>query len=112
VLRRREPGDSPNRSEAAGFGDGKPGDSLWDGANCAGPGEDDSHLALQGRQVLVIAIPNGADLGAPEPINQRHDIVKNPFGSDDKVFRLFRTDLKECADLAFDRLKPMCPHEP
>jgi hypothetical protein len=42
--------------------DGKPRDSLWGGANCAGPDEDGSHLALQGRQVLVIAIPNGANL--------------------------------------------------
>jgi hypothetical protein len=99
-------------TQVAECGDGKPRDSLWGGANCAGPGEGGSHLALQGRQVLVIAIPNGADLWAPGPINQRHDIVKNPFGPDDKVFRLLRTDLKECEDLAFDRWKPLRPHEP
>jgi hypothetical protein len=99
-------------TQVAECGDGKPKDSLWGGANCAGPAEDGSHLALQGRQVLVIAIPNGADLWAPGPINQRHDIVKNPFGSEDKVFRLLRTDLKECEDLAFDRWKPLRPHEP
>ena len=38
---------------------------------------------------------------------QRHGIVKNPFGPDDKLLRRLRTDLKECGDLAFDRWKPL-----
>ena len=99
-------------TQVAECGDGKPRDSLRGGASCAGPGDGGSHLGLEGRQVLVIAIPKGADLWAPGPIDQRHDIVKNPFGPDDKVFRLVRTNLEECEDLAFDRQKPLRPHEP
>jgi hypothetical protein len=38
---------------------------------------------------------------------QRHGIVKNPFGPDDKLFRRLRTDLKDREDLAFDRWKPL-----
>jgi hypothetical protein len=67
---------------------------------------------LQGRQVLVVTIPNGADLWAPGPVEKRHDTVKNPFGADDKTFLLIRTDLSECEDLAFERWKPLRPHEP
>ena len=87
-------------------------DSLQGGAQCVGPQGAATHLALRGRQVLVVAIPNGADLWTPGPVEQRHDTVKNPFGRDDKIFRLVRTDLKECEDLAFDRQKPLRPHEP
>jgi len=92
-------------------GDGTPRDSLRDGAQCAGPGSA-SHLALVGRRTLVISIPDGADLWMPGPVDQRHDVAKNPFGPDDKVFRLERTDLKSCEDLAFDSQKPLRRHEP
>ena len=64
------------------------------------------------RQVLVMTIPNGADLWAPGPVEKRHDTVKNPFDADDKTFLLIRTDLSECKDLAFERWKPLRPHEP
>jgi len=93
-------------------GDGTPKDSLLGGAVCAGPGEKASHLALDGDTVLVMRIPAGVDLWAPGPIDQRHDTVKNPFGPDDTEFRLVRTGLKQCEDLAFDRQKPLRPHEP
>ena len=93
-------------------GDGKPKDSVRGGANCAGPGDAGSHLGLEGRRVLVVTIPGGADLWAPGPKDQHHDTVKNPFGPDDTVFRLTRTDVKQCDDLAFDRQKPLRPHEP
>jgi hypothetical protein len=93
-------------------GDGTPKDSLRGGAHCAGPQSASARLALQGRRVLVVTLPEGADLWTPGPVDQRHDTVKNPFGSDDKVFRLVRTDLKECEDLAFDRQRPLRPHEP
>ena len=68
--------------------------------------------ALDGDSVLVMSIPGGADLWAPGPIDQHHDMVKNPFGTDDTSFRLVRTDLKECEDLAFNRQKPLRAHEP
>jgi hypothetical protein len=93
-------------------GEGKVRDSLRGGAYCAGPGDQGAHLRLQGRQVLVVTIPNGADLWAPGPVEKRHDTVKNPFGADDKTFLLIRTDLSECEDLAFERWKPLRPHEP
>ena len=93
-------------------GDGTPRDSLLGGAVCAGPGEQASHLAMDGDTVLVMRIPGGADLWAPGPIEQRHDTVENPFGPDDAEFRLVRTALRQCEDLAFDRQKPLRPHEP
>ena len=93
-------------------GDGTPKDSLRSGANCAGPGDAGSHLALDGQKVVVMTIPGGADLWMPGPVDKRHDTVKNPFGPDDRVFRLIRTDLKQCEDLAFSRQKPLRPHEP
>ncbi len=93
-------------------GDGTPKDSLRGGAVCAVVGGKDSHLALDGNKVLLMRIPGGADLWSPGPVDQRHDTVKNPFGPDDVVFRLVRTDLKQCEDLAFDRQKPLRPHEP
>lgn len=92
-------------------GDGTPKDSLRGGSVCAGPGDKPSHLALDGNKVLVMTFRGGADLWAPGPIDQRHDTVKNPFGPDDAAFRLARTDLKQCNDLAFDRQKPLRPHE-
>jgi hypothetical protein len=93
-------------------GEGSVRDSLRGGAYCAGPGDPGAHLRLQGRQVLVVTIPNGADLWAPGPVEKHHDTVKNPFGADDKTFLLIRTDLSECEDLAFERWKPLRPHEP
>ena len=93
-------------------GKGRVRDSLRGGAHCAGPGDPGAHFHLQGRQVLVVTIPNGADLWAPGPVEKRHDTVKNPFGADDKTFLLIRTDLSECEDLAFERWKPLRPHEP
>ena len=93
-------------------GEGKTPDSLKGGAYCAGPGDPGAHLGIEGRDVLVLTIPNGADLWAPGPVEQRHDTVKNPFGADDRTFLLVRTSLSECEDLAFDRWKPLRPHEP
>jgi len=93
-------------------GEGRVKDSLRGGAYCAGPGDPGAHLRLQGRQVLVVTLPNGADLWAPGPVDKRHDTVKNPFGADDKTFLLIRTELSECEDLAFERWKPLRPHEP
>ena len=93
-------------------GEGRVKDSLAGGAYCAGPGDPGAHLGLQGRQVLALTIPNGADLWAPGPVEKRHDTVKNPFGDDDKTFLLIRTNLSECEDLAFERWKPLRPHEP
>jgi len=93
-------------------GDGRPKDSLSGGASCAMVEGTTSHLALDGDDVLVMRIPGGADLWAPGPKTQRADTVKNPFGLDDAEFRLVRTDLKQCEDLAFDRQKPLRPHEP
>jgi hypothetical protein len=92
-------------------GDGKPKDSLRDGAVCAMVGGTTAHLAVEGENVLVIRIPGGADLWAPGPKEQRHDTVNNPFGPDDEAFRLQRTHLGQCDDLAFDRQKPLRPHE-
>ena len=93
-------------------GDGPLKDSLRGGAVCAGPGKRPSHLALDGDDVLVMSVPGGADLWAPGPIDQRHETVRNPFGPDDVTFRLPRTDVGHCEDLAFDRQKPLRPHEP
>lgn len=93
-------------------GEGRVRDSLRGGAYCAGPGDRSAHLRLQGPRVLVLTIPNGADLWAPGPVEKRHDTVKNPFGEDDKTFILIRTDLSECEDLAFERWKPLRSHEP
>jgi hypothetical protein len=93
-------------------GEGTVRDTLQSGAHCAGPGDPGAHLGLQGRQVLVVTIPNGADLWAPGPVEKRHDTVRNPFGADDKTFLLIRTELSECEDLAFERWKPLRPHEP
>ena len=93
-------------------GEGRTKDSLVGGAHCAGPGDPGARLRLQGRQVLALTIPNGADLWAPGPVDKRHDAVKNPFGADDKTFLLIRTALSECEDLAFERWKPLRPHEP
>jgi hypothetical protein len=93
-------------------GQGTVRDSLRGGAYCAGPGDPGAHLRLQGRQVLGLTIPNGADLWAPGPVEKRHDTVRNPFGADDKTFLLIRTDLSECEDLAFERWKPLRLHEP
>jgi hypothetical protein len=59
-----------------------------------------------------MSIRSGADLWAPGPFDQHHDIVKDPFGDDDASFRLVRTDLKECEDLAFNRQKPLRAYEP
>jgi hypothetical protein len=92
-------------------GDGTPKDSLRGGSVCAGPGDKPSHLALDRNKSLVMTFRGGADLWAPGPIDQRHDTVKNPFGPGDMAFRLARTDLKQCEDLAFDRQKPLRPHE-
>ena len=93
-------------------GEGRVRDTLRGGASCAGPGDPGAHFRLQGRQVLVMTIPNGADLWAPGPVEKRHDTVKNPFGPDDRTFFLIRTELSECEDLAFERWKPLRPHEP
>ncbi len=84
------------------------------GFECAGPvGSDGNmHLALESDHALRMTIPHGSDLWAPGPIDQRHDIVKNPFGADDKVFRVERAPLAECEDLAFERQKPLRAHEP
>ena len=84
------------------------------GAECAGPvGSDgDMRLALESDRVVVMTIPHGSDLWAPGPVEQRHAVVKNPFGGDDKAFRLVRAPLSECEDLAFERQKPLRPHEP
>ncbi len=87
-------------------------DSRVRGAYCAGPGDKGVHLTLDGKDAVVIAIRGGADLWAPGPIDQRHDTVKNPLGADDKAFRLVRTELKECEDLAFDSDKPLRAREP
>ena len=105
-------GHNETLTGVAECGDGKPKDSSRDGAVCAGPGEKASHLALDRDGALVLRVPGGADLWAPGPIDQRHDTVKNPFGPDDVTFRLVRTDLNQCEDLAFDRQKPLLPHEP
>ncbi|HLW90143.1 MAG TPA: hypothetical protein VKS78_02425 [Roseiarcus sp.] len=107
-------------TSSASCGDGRPKDSLRDGAVCAGPaGAPDAangtarmRVAVAGDHSMVMTIPNGSDLWAPGPIEQRHDVVKNPFGLDDKVFRLDRTDVSQCEDLAFDRQKPLRAHEP
>ena len=93
-------------------GEGRVRDTLRGGAYCAGPGDAGAHLGLQGRQVLVLTIPNGADLWSPGPVEKHHDTVKNPFGADDKTFLLIRTELSECEDLAFERWKPLRRHEP
>ncbi len=82
------------------------------GVHCAGPGDAGMRLALAGRKGITMTIPGGADLWAPGPIDQRHDTIKNPFGPDDVTFRLVRTDLKQCEDLAFDYEKPLRPFEP
>jgi hypothetical protein len=106
-------GRSETLTTVAECGDGKPRDSLRNGAVCAGPkAAGQSHLALQGDRSLLMTIPDGADLWAPGPMDQRHGIVKNPFGPDDKLIRLDRTDLSQCEDLAFDRQKPLRAHEP
>jgi hypothetical protein len=106
-------GRSDVLTSVAECGEGKTKDSLRDGAVCAGPvGSDgDMHLGLDGRSLLM-TIPNGSDLWAPGPVEQRHDTVKNPFGVDDKIFRLDRTNLSQCEDMAFDRQKPLRAHEP
>ena len=93
-------------------GDGTPRDSLHGGAHCVGPAGAATHLALQGRRVLLVTIPDGADLWAPGPVDKHHDTVKNPFGPDDRIFRLIRTDVRQCEDLAFDIQKPLRRHEP
>lgn len=93
-------------------GDGTPKDSLAGGAVCASLGDTAAYLTLDGDTVLVIRIPQGMGLWAPGPIDQRHDTVKNPFGLEDTEFRLVRTGLEQCEDLAFDRQKPLRPHEP
>ena len=99
-------------TSVAECGDGKPADSLRGGAYCAGPGKGPSHLTLDGRDVVLLSMPGGADLWAPGPIDKRHDTVANPFGPDDQAFRLVRTEVRACEDLAFDRWKPLRPHEP
>lgn len=105
-------GRAETLTAVAECGGGKPPDSVRGGARCAGPGDAETRLALAGRQAVVMTIPGGADLWAPGPTDQRHDTVANPFGPDDKAFRLVRTDLKQCEDLAFERQKPLRPHEP
>ena len=84
------------------------------GAECAGPvGSDgDMRLALESDRIVLMTIPHGSDLWAPGPVEQRHNVVKNPFGDDDKAFRLARAPLGECEDLAFERQKPLRAHEP
>jgi hypothetical protein len=84
------------------------------GAECAGPvGSDgDMRLALESDRAVLMTLPHGSDLWAPGPVEQRHEVVKNPFGEDDKTFRLERAPLAECEDLAFERQKPLRPHEP
>jgi hypothetical protein len=99
-------------TQVAECGAGRTRDSLRNGADCAGPGDSGSHLALKGDHILVMTIPAGADLWLPGPIDKRHNVLKNPFGPDDRAFHLERTDLAQCEDLAFDRQKPLCPHEP
>jgi hypothetical protein len=83
-------------------------------AECAGPVGSDGNMqiALEGDRAVLMTIPHGSDLWAPGPIDQRHDVVKNPFGADDKAFRVDRAPLAECEDLAFERQKPLRPHEP
>ena len=97
---------------AAECGDGTPPDSLEGGAHCAGPQDTKMQLALDGRQALVMTLSSGTDLWGPGSVEKRHVMVKNPFGADDRVFRLVRTNLGECEDLAFDRQKPLRSHEP
>jgi hypothetical protein len=84
------------------------------GAECAGPVGSDGNmrLALESDRAVLMTIPHGSDLWAPGPVEQRHAVVKNPFGDDDKAFRLERAPLSECDDLAFERQKPLRPHEP
>jgi len=93
-------------------GDGKPKDSLRGGAVCAIVGGTTAHLTMDGKDTLVMEVPGGVDLWAPGPKEQRHDTVENPFGPDDRVFRLVRTELRRCEDLAFDRQIPLRQHEP
>jgi hypothetical protein len=106
-------GRSDVLTSVAECGEGKTQDSLREGAVCAGPVGSDGEMrvAIEGRSFLM-TIPKGSDLWAPGPVDQRHDTVKNPFGADDKVFRLDRTNLSQCEDMAFDRQKPLRAHEP
>jgi hypothetical protein len=99
-------------TQVAECGDGKPRDSLRGGATCAGPGNAPSHLAVEGPDLLALSIPGGADLWMPGPIDKRHAIAKNPFGPGDVIFRLVRTGVRDCEDLAFDSQKPLRLHEP
>ena len=107
-------GRAETLTSAASCGGARAGETLHDGASCAGPVGSAGHmrLALEGADALIMTIPNGSDLWGPGPIDQRHDVIKNPFGADDKIFRLHRTDVSHCEDLAFDRQKPLRPHEP
>jgi hypothetical protein len=48
----------------------------------------------------------------PGPIDKHHDVVKNPFGSDDVNFKMVRTEVRACEDLAVDSQKPLRNREP
>jgi hypothetical protein len=88
-------------AECGGAGD-RPPDSLRGVAVCAGPvGGGSMRVALDDDGSALMAIPNGAHLWRPGPPNPK-DTVDDAFGPDDKLFRLTRTDLSNCADQMFD----------
>jgi hypothetical protein len=95
-------------STVAECGEGQRTDPARSGIVCAGPGEK-SYLTVRGRN-LSIVMPGGADLWMPGPVDQRHEVVKNPFGSKDEAFHLSLGRLKPCEDLAFDDWKPLRPY--
>ena len=86
-------------AECGGAGAGSP-DLLRGVAVCAGPiGGGSMRVALDDDRSVLMTIPNGAHLWRPGPPNPK-DTVNDAFGPDDKVFRLYRTDLSNCEEQA------------
>jgi hypothetical protein len=75
-------------------------DSVRHGARCAGP-NGPMWLALGSKGSMLMELPKGGDLWRPGPPNPK-DTLKGAFGPDDKLFRLDRVDLAQCAGQMFD----------
>jgi hypothetical protein len=67
-----------------------------------------THLGFARRSSVMAA--NGRNIRATCSVEQRHHIVKNPFGVDDEIFRLDGTNQSECKGKAFQW--PLRAHEP
>lgn len=75
---------------------------VGESARCAGPvGGRTMGLSVEGHRSILLNLPDGAHLWKPGPPKPK-DTVNDALGPDDKLIRLYRTHLADCADQSLD----------